>query len=137
MGNRIYLILFIASLLTFFSMWVPNSGSSQGVVEWELLVPEGVAIQEPLKLASRITSLEGKTIGLRWNGKPNGEILLNKVVDLLKEKVPSLKIIKFYEVERSTIHTEAPGPPAQSVDAEAKLIKEKYKPDLVIGSQAD
>ncbi len=120
-------------------MSIPNNVSvnEPGVADWELFVPEGVAIQEPLKLAPRITSLEGKTIGLRWNGKPNGEILLNKVADLLKEKVHSLKIIKFYEVERSTIHTEAPGLPAQSVEAEAKMIKEKYKPDLVIGSQAD
>jgi hypothetical protein len=110
---------------------------AQQVMDWELFVPEGGVIQEPLKLAPRITSLEGKTIGLRWNGKPNGEILLNKVADLLKVKVPTVKIIKFYEVERSTIHTEAPGPPEQSVDAEANFIKEKYNPDLVIGSQAD
>ena len=109
----------------------------QQVMDWELFVPEGAVIQEPLKLAPRITSLDGNTIGLRWNGKPNGEILLNKVANLLKERVPSIKIIKFYEVERSTIHTEAPGPPAQSVEAEAKMIKEKYKPDLVIGSQGD
>ncbi len=107
------------------------------MIDWELLVPEGAVIQEQLKLASRITNLEGKTIGLRWNGKPNGEILLNKVADLLKERVPSIKIIKFYEVERSTIQTEAPGPPLQSIETEAELIKEKYKPDLVIGSQAD
>ncbi len=110
---------------------------TQQVTDWELLIPEGAVIQEPLKLAPRISSLEGKTIGLRWNGKPNGEILLNKVADLLKKRVPSIKTIKFYEVERSTIHTEAPGPPEQSVEAEAKLIKEKYKPDLAIGSQGD
>ena len=111
--------------------------TAQQVMDWELLVPEGAVIQEPLKLAPRITSLEGKTIGLRWNGKPNGEILLNKVADLLKAKVPTAKIIKFYEVEQSTIHTDPPGPPLQSVVAEANFIKEKYNPDLVIGSQGD
>ena len=111
--------------------------TAQQKMDWELLVPEGGVIQEPLKLAPRITSLEGKTIGLRWNGKPNGEILLNKVADLLKVKVPGIKVIKFYEVEQSTIHTDLPGPPQQLVEGEAKLIKEKYNPDLVIGSQAD
>jgi hypothetical protein len=110
---------------------------AQQKMDWELLVPEGGVIQEPLKLAPRITSLEGKTIGLRWNGKPNGEILLNQVADLLKVKVPDIKIIKFYEIEQSTIHTDPPGPPQQSVEAEANFIKEKYNPDLVIGSQAD
>jgi hypothetical protein len=111
--------------------------TAQQKMDWELMVPEGGVIQESLKLAPRITSLEGKTIGLRWNGKPNGEILLNKVADLLKGKVPTATIIKFYEAEQSTIHTDPPGPPEQSVEAEAKLIKEKYNPDLMIGSQAD
>jgi hypothetical protein len=129
-------MLALASLAIFLASWIPVA-SSQSVTEWELLVPEGAVIKEPLKLATRITSLEGKTIGLRWNGKPNGEILLNKVADLLKEKIPSVKIVKLYEIERSTIHTEAPGSTQLSVDAEAKLIKEKYKPDLVIGSQGD
>lgn len=110
---------------------------SQQVTDWELLVPEGAAIKEPLKLAPRITTLEDKTVGLRWNGKPNGEILLNKVAELLKEKIPTIKIVKLYEAEIATIHTEAPGSTAQSTEAEAKLIKDKYKPDLVIGSQAD
>ncbi len=110
---------------------------AQQVMDWELFVPEGGVIQEPLKLAPRITSLEGKTVGLRWNGKPNGEILLNKVAELLKVKVPGIKVIKFYEVEQSTIHTDLHGPSQQLVEGEAKFIKEKYNPDLVIGSQAD
>jgi hypothetical protein len=129
-----YLLMLVS--LAILALGIP-AVSSQPMTDWELLVPEGTAIKEPLKLASRITTLDGKTIGLRWNGKPNGEILLDKVAQLLKEKVPTLKIIKLYEVERTTIHTEAPGATQLSVEAEAKLIKEKYKPDLVIGSQGD
>ncbi len=125
----IVLSIFLAPLLPI--------AHGQQVTDWELLVPEGAVIKEPLKLAPRITTLENKTVALRWNGKPNGEIMLNKLAELLKEKIPTVKIVKLYEVERSTIHTEAPGSTAQSVDAEAKMIKEKYKPDLVIGSQAD
>jgi hypothetical protein len=128
--------LTLVLLAIFLAPWITIAHSQQ-VADWELLVPEGAVIKEPLKLAPRITTLEGKTVGLRWNGKPNGEILLNKVAELLKEKVPTIKIVKLYEVERSTIHTEAPGSTAQSTEAEAKLIKDKYKPDLVIGSQAD
>lgn len=129
-------ILAMVALAVFLAPWIPIAHSQQ-VTDWELLVPEGAAIKAPLKLAPRISTLAGKTVALRWNGKPNGEIMLNKLAELLKEKIPTVKIVKLYELERSTIHTEAPGSTAQSVDAEAKLIKEKYKPDLVIGSQAD
>ena len=129
-------LLTVVSMAVLLAPWIPSAHSQQ-VTDWELLVPEGTVIKEPLKLATRITGLEGKTVGLRWNGKPNGEILLDKVAELLKERIPTLKVIKLYEVERSTIHTEAPGSTQLSVEAEAKLIKEKYKPDLVIGSQGD
>jgi hypothetical protein len=129
MPAMVFLALFLAPLIAV--------AQNQPVTDWELLVPEGVAIKEPLKLAPRITSLENKTVALRWNGKPNGEILLDRLAVLLKEKVPTIKIVKLYEVERSTIHTDPPGNTEQSTEAEAKLIKEKYKPDLVIGSQGD
>jgi hypothetical protein len=134
--RRKSILLAMVTLAVFLASWIPIAHSKE-VTDWELLVPEGVVIKAPLKLAPRITSLEGKTVALRWNGKPNGEIMLNKLAELLKGKIPTIKIVKLYEVERSTIHTEAPGSTASSVDAEAKMIKEKYKPDLVIGSQAD
>ena len=40
------------------------------VQQWELVNPAGVIKVTPIKMAPRITSLEGKTIGLKWNMKP-------------------------------------------------------------------
>jgi hypothetical protein len=88
---------------------------------------------EPMKLATRITSLEGKTVLLRWNGKPNGNILLNRVAELLTEKVKDIKIIKAYEVAPETSIISHSIEKGQAVAK--KLLS--FNPDLVIGSQAD
>ncbi len=92
MRRKSFMLAMIA-LAVFLAPWVPVAHSQQ-VRDWELLVPEGAVIKAPLKLAPRITSLEGKTVALRWNGKPNGEIMLNKLAELLKEKIPTIKIVK-------------------------------------------
>jgi hypothetical protein len=84
-------------------------------------------------MAARINSLEGKTVALKWNQKPNGQIFLDRVAELLKEKVPGVKVVKIYEVEPSTIRQSVN---LADADRKAKLIA-NYKPDLVIGSQCD
>lgn len=101
--------------------------------EWELVVPEGVLAITPIDIAARIDTLEGKTVGLKWNGKPNGNLFLDRVAELLQEQVKDVKIIKFYEVETSTILQSASTEDAQR---KAQLIA-TYKPDIVIGSQCD
>lgn len=107
--------------------------AKEDVQTWELVNPAGVIKTIPLKMAVRINSLEGKTIALKWNQKPNGQIFLDRVAELLKEKVPGVKIVKMYEVEPTTIPQSAN---MDVADQKAKLIA-KYKPDLVIGSQCD
>jgi hypothetical protein len=107
--------------------------AKEAVQEWDLVNPEGMVKVEPMKLATRITSLEGKTVLLRWNGKPNGNILLNRVAELLTEKVKDIKIIKAYEVAPETSIISHSIEKGQAVAK--KLLS--FNPDLVIGSQAD
>jgi hypothetical protein len=107
--------------------------AKESAQEWDLINPEGMVKVQEMKLASRITSLEGKTVLLRWNGKPNGNIVLNRVAELLTEKVKDIKIVKAYEVapETSIIsHSIEKG------EAVAKKLL-SFKPDLIIASQAD
>ncbi len=101
--------------------------------DWELVNPAGVVKVTPIKMAARINSLEGKTVGLKWNQKPNGNIFLDRLAELLEEKVPGVKIVKIYEVEPTTIRQSVN---MSDADRKAKLIA-KYKPDIVIGSQCD
>jgi hypothetical protein len=101
--------------------------------DWEVINPQGTIAIKEMKLAPRLTALEGKTIVLRWNGKHNGDNYLNRVAELLAEKVPSAKVIKLYEVDKSTVRTSSSN--AESLRI-ANVIK-GMKADLVIASQAD
>ncbi len=46
-------------------------------------------------LAPRPSSLEGKTIGLVWNGKANGDVALRRAGELLENMIPNVTV-KFY-----------------------------------------
>lgn len=107
--------------------------ATEAVQDWELINPQGTIAIKEMKLAPRITTLEGKTIVLRWNGKHNGDNYLNRVAELLAEKVPSAKVIKLYELDKSTVRTSSSN--AESLRI-ANLIK-GMKADVVIASQAD
>jgi hypothetical protein len=65
----------------------------EGRVELEVLNPEGKIIKKGKSLAPRLETLEGKKIGLVWNGKPNGDKLLNEIGDLLKERYPTAETV--------------------------------------------
>ena len=105
----------------------------EAIQEWELINPMGTIAIQPVKPAPRLASLEGKTIVLRWNGKHNGNNYLDRVAELLVEKVPSAKLIKLYEVDKSTVKIS--GSNAESARI-AQVIK-GLKADIVIASQAD
>jgi ABC-type Fe3+-hydroxamate transport system substrate-binding protein len=79
------------------------------------------------------TSLEGKTIVLRWNGKFNGDKVLNRLAGLIAEKVPGVKIVKIW-MEDPTTATTSYNPHNTIMFAEKIAAS---KPDLVIAASAD
>ena len=107
--------------------------TKEKIQEWELINPAGTLQIKTAHLASRLTTLEGKTILLRWNFKHNGNHYLDRIAELLAEKVPSIKVIKIYEMDRSTINQSG------SIEDSARLAKviADFKPDLVIGAHGD
>ena len=64
-----------------------------GEVTLEVLDPTGVTIAKKKSLAPRLETLEGKKIGLVWNRKPNGDVLLDEIGKVLKERYPSVEAI--------------------------------------------
>ncbi len=50
---------------------------------------------KPVKTAPRLQSLEGKTVGLLWNGKALGDVALKRTAELIAERVPNVTF-KFY-----------------------------------------
>ncbi len=101
--------------------------------DWVLVNPAGVIATRLVEPAPRITSLEGKTVALRWNGKNNGDIVLDHLAELLTKHYPSVNIVKTYELDENLNHTA--GNDGRS-EANAKSVA-SVRPDLVIASQGD
>lgn len=87
----------------------------------------------PVKINPHPASLEGKTVLLRWNGKLNGDKFLTCVGERLTQQVKNVKIIKLWEMDKSTA---AISKDLQASEQVAAAIA-KLKPDLVIAAQCD
>ncbi|HUL20521.1 MAG TPA: hypothetical protein VLZ10_03645 [Thermodesulfobacteriota bacterium] len=87
----------------------------------------------PVKMNQHPSSLEGKTVVLRWNGKYNGDKYLDRVGESMSQKMKGVKIIKMWEIDKSTAAISKNAEVSEQVAASIA----KLKPDLVIAAQAD
>lgn len=87
----------------------------------------------PVKLNPHPSSLEGKTVLLRWNGKYNGDKFLARVGELLAQQVQGVKVIRLWEMDSTTAAISK----NKEMSEEVAGKMAKLKPDLVIASQAD
>lgn len=95
--------------------------------------PAASAPVEPVKMAARPASLEGQTVVLRWNGKPNGDKLLTRIGELLKEQVKDVKVVSMWEVDKETAIISDSDEKSEAIAAQIA----EQKPALVIAAQAD
>lgn len=88
---------------------------------------------KPVKMSPHPSSLEGRNILLRWNGKYNGDKFLTCVEEFMTKQVKNVKIIKMWEKGPDTAviskKLEVSGQQASKI---AKL-----KPDIVIAAHAE
>ena len=135
MKPRVWTQATIAMIVFTVLFLIPRVGlAKEREQRWEILNPAGVVKIEPMGINPHPSTLEGKTIMLRWNGKHNGDNFLNRVAELLAEKVREVKIIKSWEVAPETVDP-ITGSQERSLELMKKLAA--LKPDLVIASQAD
>jgi hypothetical protein len=87
----------------------------------------------PVKINLHPSTLEGKTVLLRWNGKFNGDNLLNRIGELLTKQIKGVKVIKMWEVDKTTAAI------SDSLEKSEEFTEKmvKLKPNIVIGSQCD
>ena len=100
---------------------------------WEVLNPSGSVEIKTATPAPRLTTLEGKAVLLRWNFKHNGNHYLDRIAELLGEKVPGAKVVKIYEIDRSTINQSGSTEDSERL---ARVVAD-FKPDLVISAHGD
>ena len=100
---------------------------------WELVNPQGIVKVEPMKVNPHPATLEGKTVVLRWNGKHNGNNILDRVAEMLSEQIKDITIVKLWEKYPDTVCVSSGQEKSKDI---AKKVA-SFKPDLVIASQTD
>ena len=131
MFTRIRFSLFLAAL-ALFGLSSLAFAVGEAPQKWEVLVPTGVVQGKMVAPAPRINNLDGKTVVLRWNGKSNGDVILDRIAELLTAKYPKVKIVKSYTDKTLNVTSGNEQQSTRITDAVKAL-----KPDLVIASQAD
>ena len=113
----------------------PLAQAAEQPQEWELVNPAGVIEKVAVEPAKRITALEGKTIALRWNGKNNGDVVLDRLAELLSKKYPSAKVVKVYRDMADQNVSKISATQTESMRISKAVAS--VRPDIVIASQAD
>jgi len=100
---------------------------------WQLVNPEGGLELKSFGVMPHHQSLENKRVLLHWNSKHNGDLFLNKIGELLTQKVKGVEIIRGWQIapETATISLN----PKASKQTAKKLAE--FRPDIVIGAQCD
>lgn len=104
---------------------------------WQLVSPEGVCKAKLEKIASRPSSLEGKTVGLYWNTKPRGKEALNEIANLLSARVKDIKFIRYWEALPESMIITGLESIQESIDQKVVHDMVGLKPDIVLCSQGD
>ncbi len=97
------------------------------MVELGVLNPIAQVKRQKVEFASRVSDLNGKTVGLYWNCKPHGNIMLEKTSELLKQKYPRATFKNYIGAVGNI--------PKWTTDAQADLIAKEC--DAVIATSAD
>ena len=66
--------------------------ATEGV--YEVISPLGKSTVKVIPPAPRLSTLEGKKIGLVWNVFMNGDVLSNAFADLLKKRFKQIETVK-------------------------------------------
>ncbi len=101
--------------------------------KWTLLDPSGVAQVDALRVIPRPATLEGKTVLLYWNGKPNGDVFLNRTAKLIEEHAKGVTFIRNWQVAPDT---KVVSSSSETSQRSAKAVA-AFRPDISIGSQGD
>jgi hypothetical protein len=62
----------------------------------KVLNPRGEREAVPARgISPRVAKLDGKKIGLYWNGKPDGDYFWETIEGLLKKRVPTASVLRY------------------------------------------
>jgi hypothetical protein len=79
-----------------------TKGENMTIKYIEVLNPTGVNKLQNIQVSTGIGNLDGKTIGFIDNGKPNYDIFLARVMELLNQRYKFARIIHVKKKEKDT-----------------------------------
>ena len=115
----------------------PSQAASPAVQQWELVRPDGIVITDPIKINPHPSTLDGKNVVLRWSGKPNGDIMMKYVGDLIKRDFPKANVIVSWEGQPKESLLAAGWSASRDKSAKMASAILDLKPDLIVGGQGD
>jgi ABC-type Fe3+-hydroxamate transport system substrate-binding protein len=110
-----------------------SAPNAEQPLEWNLVNLSGAIKIAQIKPAKRISTLDGKTVAFRWNGKNNGDVVLDHLCDLMGKKFPNTRFVKIYQKDPSTVGISGSAPESERIARSMVSLK----PDLVIAAQGD
>ncbi len=103
------------------------------ITRWELISPEAATQAAQAKANAHPRDLSGRTVVLYWNGKPNGDLFLSRLSELLLSRWADVKIVKAWESRPLTRESD---PAAEASRTTARELA-GLGPDVVIGAAGD
>ena len=105
----------------------------KGRANWRLVSPEAVTEIGKRTANPHPGDLSGKRVILYWNGKPNGDVFLVRIGQLMAQRIPDSIVIKAWEVLPFSKETDQT---REASRAAAEQIG-SLKPDIVIAAPGD
>ena len=103
-------------------------------MEWEVVRPLAQTVVKELPLASRLETLEGKTVYEIWNGGYRGEVTFPIIEEMLRERYPSVKIIPYSELPFSTVDSMKPATKTETLESIRRALLEKGCDAVITGN---
>jgi len=103
---------------------------------YAVMSPLGEPAVETIKMAPRLDTLEGKTIGEIWNGGFRGDESFPIIEKMLRKRYPSVKIIPYSEFPLITIASLHPQDKEKTLESLRAALKEKGCDAVITGNGA-
>ncbi len=103
---------------------------------YEVVSPLGEPVTKIITMASRLESLEGKTIGEIWNGGFRGDETFPMIERMLRERYHAVRLIPFTEFSLVTIASLHPEKKEKTLETLRAELKEKGCDAVITGNGA-
>ncbi len=101
---------------------------------YKVVSPVGKRHLRARRMPSRLSTLEGKTIGEIWNGGFRGDVTFPIIRAMLRDMYPGVKVIPYTEFPLVTVPSLKPATKAETLEAVKAAFLEKRCDAVIVGN---